>query len=215
MLATSALAALFMAGLPAVAWPANAFDREIMEFVQDHRSPDLDRLMSNLSTQWSKQNLLLAALAITARGGEESYGATEECVKAIAVSEMIVTPLKFATNRKRPEGETSRANSSFPSSHAATAFAAAAALGHAYPRIKLPAYAAAALIGYSRIYERRHFATDVIAGACVGLLSARLSRAYLACLHVDRQRLLARLPVRVDLEGEGRGLLRVYLSARL
>jgi hypothetical protein len=211
----SALGAIFAVGLAAPAWPANAFDREILEFVQDHRSPDLDHVMSGLSTQWSKQNLVLAALAITARGGDRSFVALEECAKAITVSELIVTPLKFVTNRKRPEGGTSRSNSSFPSSHAATAFAAASALGHAYPRIKLPAYAAAALIGYSRIYEQRHYATDVIAGAFVGLVSASFSRAHLGCLHVDRQRLLGKLPLGVDLEGEGRGLIRVYLSARL
>lgn len=215
VLAILVLGGLLAAGRPAMAGAANAFDREIMEFVQDHRSHDLDHLMSTLSAQWSKSNFLVAALAITARGDERSFGALGECAKAIAVSEMIVTPLKYATNRKRPEGETSKANSSFPSSHAATAFAAASALGHAYPRIRLPAYAAAALIGYSRVYEQRHFATDVIAGACVGLLSARLSRAHLARLHLDRGRLAAGLPLTIKLEGEGRGVVRIYLSARL
>jgi len=215
LLALSALVALLAAGLPPRARAVNAFDRETMEFVQDHRSHDLDHLMSGLSTQWSKQNLLLVGLAITARGDEQAFGALEECAKAIAVSEMIVSPLKYATNRKRPEGETSRANSSFPSGHAATAFAVASALGHAYPRIKLPAYAAAALVSYSRIYEQRHYATDVIAGACVGLLSARFSRAHLACLHLDRGRLAAGLPITIKLQGEGRGVIRIYLCARL
>jgi undecaprenyl-diphosphatase len=211
----SAGLALLAVALPAPAEALNAFDREVMEFVARNRSLHLDGLMSDLSSQWSKQNLALAALVITARGNEQAFGAAEECTKAIAVSEMIVGPLKYAINRKRPEGKTSRANSSFPSSHAATAFAAASALGRAYPKMRIPALAAAALISYSRLYEGRHYATDVIAGACVGFAAEAVSRAYLGRLHLDRARVVARLPLRIDFQGEGRGLIRIYLSARM
>jgi membrane-associated phospholipid phosphatase len=192
-LARTLAALLAVAGLAlgaaSRAGAVNAFDREIMEFVQHNRSHDLD---------------------------ERSFAAVEECLKAIALSELVVMPLKFATDRERPDGATSRVNSSFPSSHAASAFAAASALGHAYPRLGIPAYFAAAAIGYSRMYERRHYATDVIAGACVGIAAARFSRAHLACVHVDRAQLIARLPIRIDFRTEGcGGLVRIYLSARL
>lgn len=200
---------------PARPEAANAFDREVMEFVQAHRSHDLDHLMSTASDQWNKENFVMAALAVTARGDDRAFAALEECAKSIAISEMVVTPLKYATNRRRPDGESSRSNSSFPSSHAATAFAAATALGDCYPGLRVPAYAGAALIAYSRVYAERHHATDVIAGAAIGILAARFSRAHLSALEIDRRALAARLPVRLDLRSDGRGLVRLYIALRI
>lgn len=57
---------------------------------------------------------------------------------------------------------------SFPSGHAATAFALATALALAYPRIRWVFVAPAILVGISRIYLGAHFLSDVIAGAGVG-----------------------------------------------
>lgn len=206
---------ILAAGHPAISSAANAFDREIMEFVQDHRSHNLDHLMTTLSAEWNKENFVLASLPIIAWGDEKSFSALEACAKSIAISEMIVSPLKYAIGRKRPTGTGPRGNSSFPSSHAATAFAAASCVGHAYPRMKIPAYSLATLIAYSRIYSQRHYASDVIAGACIGVLSAEFSRAYLAWLHVDRADLARRLPFRIAGDTDGRGLVRIYFSARM
>jgi membrane-associated phospholipid phosphatase len=59
---------------------------------------------------------------------------------------------------------------SFPSGHATTAFAAAAAVGLFYPRLRLPLFAVAALVGLSRIYLGVHYTLDVIAGAALGIV---------------------------------------------
>jgi membrane-associated phospholipid phosphatase len=70
---------------------------------------------------------------------------------------------------------------SFPSGHTTVAFAAASALtaeamrrhpdGGARWAVGVPAYAAAAVVGWSRMYDNRHWASDVVAGAGFGTLS--------------------------------------------
>jgi membrane-associated phospholipid phosphatase len=170
--------------------------------------------MNNLSAEWNKENFLLAAMPVAVWGDDRAFRAAEECYKSMAISESVVSVLKYATNRRRPSGTHSRSNSSFPSSHASTSFAAAAAIGSAYPKARIPAYLIASLIAYSRVYNQRHYPTDVLAGAAIGVLSARASRAYLAWLHVDRAELADRIPFRVTVDSNGRGLLRLYFSRK-
>jgi membrane-associated phospholipid phosphatase len=63
-------------------------------------------------------------------------------------------------------------NSAFPSGHATLAFAAARVYAMEYknvPAIPIISYGMASLIGFSRIIQNRHWATDVFAGALLGL----------------------------------------------
>jgi len=62
---------------------------------------------------------------------------------------------------------------SFPSGHTAGAFVMASLLAFCYPAAGIPAYVWAALVGFSRVALRVHYPTDVLAGAGLGLLSAR------------------------------------------
>ena len=70
---------------------------------------------------------------------------------------------------------------SFPSNHAANSFAAAAVLASFEPSLAVPAFLAAALVAYSRVYVGVHFPCDVLAGGLLGFLMgwlvARLFRA--------------------------------------
>lgn len=73
---------------------------------------------------------------------------------------------------------------SFPSGHATTAFAAAAAVGVLHPRLRWPLLGLAAVVGFSRVYLGVHWGLDVLAGAVLGtaigigcaLLARRLAR---------------------------------------
>lgn len=60
---------------------------------------------------------------------------------------------------------------SFPSGHAATVFALAAALSFFFPGWRLPLFGFAAVIGLSRIIVGAHYLSDVMAGAYVGVMS--------------------------------------------
>jgi membrane-associated phospholipid phosphatase len=59
---------------------------------------------------------------------------------------------------------------SFPSGHTVTAFALATAFSYLYPRLRVPAYLVAAMIGMSRVVLTAHYLSDVIAGAIVGVI---------------------------------------------
>ena len=67
-------------------------------------------------------------------------------------------------------------NSSFPSGHTTAVFAAATVYAMEYrhhPWIPVFAYSFASLVGISRLTEAKHWPTDVIVGAAIGILSGR------------------------------------------
>jgi undecaprenyl-diphosphatase len=65
---------------------------------------------------------------------------------------------------------------SFPSGHAITAFACAVALSYFVPRLRWALLTLAVLVAVSRVIVGAHYASDVIAGAAIGWLSAVLVR---------------------------------------
>ena len=78
--------------------------------------------------------------------------------------------IKIATQRERPNGDPH----SFPSGHASTTFATAMVLQEHYGwKIGLPAFAAASYAAASRVADRQHWASDVVFGAALGMVSGR------------------------------------------
>ena len=86
----------------------------------------------------------------------------------------IVIPLKRWTSERRPD---SSDGLSFPSGHTATAFVSAEFLRQeykdTYPWIGAGGYAVAILTGYLRMYNNKHWFSDVAAGAGIGIISTR------------------------------------------
>lgn len=85
-----------------------------------------------------------------------------------------VLALKHAFPRTRPDGS---ADNSFPSGHTAVAFAGAAILHKEYgttrsPWFSVAGFAMATATGVLRARNNRHWASDIMAGAGVGILSA-------------------------------------------
>lgn len=65
---------------------------------------------------------------------------------------------------------------SFPSGHAATAFACATLLAWLTPLPKVPLFVLAALIAFSRVYVGVHYPLDAIGGAVLGVATATALR---------------------------------------
>lgn len=80
--------------------------------------------------------------------------------------------LKTLTKVERPDGS---ARNSFPSGHTATAFMGAEFLRREYwhvsPWIGVAGYVVATGTGFMRMYNNKHWFSDVIAGAGIGILS--------------------------------------------
>ena len=178
-----------MATFPTLPTPSDLpvvhrFDEAVDAWCRDHRHPVADRVMYGLSSA-ADHSLLWNAL-IAVRGvatGDPGSILTGALVLGL---ESAVTngALKALFGRARPDTATDEplpmgmrrpVTSSFPSGHATAAFTAAALLA---PGSRRPGlwYALAATVAASRVYTRMHHASDVVAGAAIGVAFGAIAR---------------------------------------
>lgn len=107
-------------------------------------------------------------------------------VGTLAINTAITQGLKYSINRTRPyisypnliHTDVIENDPSFPSGHTSTAFATAANLAIQFDHkwyVAVPAYAWATSVGYSRLYLGKHYPSDVLAGAAIGIGAAYLN----------------------------------------
>ena len=93
----------------------------------------------------------------------------------VILNTTVFTVKKFS-HQVRPDGSN---NYSFPSGHTAVAFASAEFLRQEYkdvsPWYGVAGYTMAAATGYLRMYNNKHWLSDVAAGAGIGIASTKLS----------------------------------------
>jgi len=106
---------------------------------------------------------------------ETGFLAGEAALNSLLITETT----KYSFRRDRPfqgdgTGNFFQKGTSFPSEHAAAAWAIASVIAHEYPGAmsKLMAYGGAGLISFSRVKSGQHFPSDVLVGALIGELSA-------------------------------------------
>jgi len=101
-----------------------------------------------------------------------------DLIRAQIVSQVFVQGIKFAAERQRPDGSNSL---SFPSGHAASAFATATVLQEHFGwKAGVPAYAFASFVGASRMAANKHYLSDVLVGAGIGIAAGRTVTFHLA-----------------------------------
>jgi hypothetical protein len=94
-----------------------------------------------------------------------------DLLRAQAMTELMVEPLKFATRRTRPDGSN---NQSFPSGHAAVTFAVVTVIErHLGWKQSLLGYAVATYVATSRLHDNVHYLSGVVFGAAVGTIAGR------------------------------------------
>ena len=101
---------------------------------------------------------------------------------SVAIMASVVNTIKYTAHVRRPDKSNYK---SFPSGHTATAFMAAMMMHKEYgdrsPWYSISAFTVATATGISRILNNRHWLSDVLAGAGIGILSTELGY-YLADL---------------------------------
>lgn len=122
---------------------------------------------------------LLAMYALDIAGVKAKNNVLDQTAMVLittAITTATISTLKNKTHRLRPDG--SGANS-FPSGHTATVFAAAEMFNQEFkdqsPWFGYAAYTVATATGMLRMYNNKHWLSDVVAGAGFGILSTKLT----------------------------------------
>lgn len=89
-----------------------------------------------------------------------------DMLRAIIVSQALTQGIKYAVQRDRPTGDCC----AFPSGHASATFATASVIErHFGYRGSWPMFLIASYVATSRLHDNRHFLSDVVFGAAVGV----------------------------------------------
>ncbi len=184
----SALWALFfcLISIAGYADDGNLFtrlDQDIFNAIYDAppKSEPLGTIMEVGTYFGDGRTMLGVSLLLMAYGGDENRETGRLMTSTFISTGVIVWGMKEIIGRKRPLDEVV-GNPAFPSGHTAYAFAGATLLGARYPKLRIPLYIGAGLVGVTRIYLGRHYASDVIAGAAVGTITGALVSRHRATL---------------------------------
>jgi membrane-associated phospholipid phosphatase len=157
----------------------HAFDLRVDALVERIRRPQLDPVFYGLSSAADHGLLwLFFGASRAARAGDPAVALRMGA--ALGVESMLTNgPIKACFRRVRPADEHPPEgplpygmhrpiSSSFPSGHAASAFAFAGAVAGTVPVLGAPLRGLATAVAYSRVHTGVHYPGDVIVGSVVG-----------------------------------------------
>jgi len=181
----------FIPATAAVAYGFTALNADFLRNADDriHRSIKHDN--RNFYTNADDYLRYVPSVAVYAldlfgvKGKNNFRDKTSLLVISTIFSGVTIKTLKASSNRMRPNGLN---DYSFPSGHAATAFASAEFLRQEYGEISpwytAAGYSVATMTAVLRLYKSYHWFSDVVAGAGIGILSTKF--AYLVYPSVKR-----------------------------
>jgi YegS/Rv2252/BmrU family lipid kinase len=179
-------------------------DRCLIRISERHRSPPLDRLFTAASRVANRSFIWFTAGGLLATaGGPRGKRAAGRGLVAIAIASAVANgPLKLLVRRTRPSWRAPLVEpprtTSFPSGHAASAFAFAVAASREMPPVATLLLPLAATVSYSRVYVGVHYPSDVLLGATLGATAGVLAGAVVHAAtgggEPTTQRASARLP---------------------
>jgi membrane-associated phospholipid phosphatase len=154
-------------------------DQAVYQAVAETPTPELDGHFRRLSNAANYSRLWFGIAAVIAMlGGRRGRRVALEGVLSIAAASATVNlGIKPLFGRRRPERahpvSESRSvrtpeSASFPSGHAASAFAFAYTVGRHLPGLAVPIRLLAGAVAYSRVHTGVHYPGDVVFGSIIG-----------------------------------------------
>lgn len=168
---------------------ADSLDVAVYAAVAATPTPAMDVGLRRLSRAADHSKLWLGCAALLATfGGERGRAAAADGLASIALTSPVVNlVLKRLGDRRRPDRHaaavplarqvTMPRSRSWPSGHAASAFAFATGVGAAWPAAGVPLSVVASVVAYSRVHTGVHFPSDAIAGTASGVALAPVAVA--------------------------------------
>ena len=174
--ASSLLLLATLAGLLFTA-PGRSWDQEWTRraVAADQASPALHAFMRTGTEAVKATPILISLFVPAAFGTEFARGTARVAFVGLLGSQLAVEAIKRLTGRVRPDGEANPSNTSFPSSHASAAAALAWVVAARHRRLAPWVIAGAFWVCTSRVFLGRHFPSDVVAGALLGIWFAALA----------------------------------------
>jgi membrane-associated phospholipid phosphatase len=120
----------------------------------------------------TEQNSFALGMYVVGRLARQprTTAAGADLIDAQIVNGVLTQGFKYATDRTRPNGGVR----AFPSGHSSATFATAEVLREHYGwKVGAPAYAIGGYVSISRMVDNKHWASDVIFGTAVGIVSGR------------------------------------------
>jgi len=166
---------------------AERIDLALYAAVAATPTPTLDRGMARIAQAADHSAMWLgtAAVLATFRGGRGRRAAAAGVASVAATSLVVNAVLKPLGGRARPDPLAEGVplarqvrmprSTSFPSGHAASAFAFATSIGRVLPREAAALHPVAALVAYSRVHTGVHYPVDVVAGSLIGAAMAHVT----------------------------------------
>ena len=147
-------------------------DRDIFDAIYDTppRREPIGTVMERITDLGDARTMMGLSIILMAYGDDLHRETGRLMSSAFIGTGAVIFGVKEIVRRKRPL-DNRLGNPAFPSGHTAYAFATATVLGDRYPKLRIPLYIGAGLVGLSRIYLGRHYASDVIGGAAVGTIA--------------------------------------------
>lgn len=176
-------------------------DQAVKDYFQSHKNKTLSFVSDQILEGFEAKHSLMVISGILSYGlltrNERAKSTSLLAVESFVLATLVTRATKTLAGRERPdnwEGFGPYAfhgplnGMSFPSGHTTASFAVASVIATQYRDSKwipVTVYSVATLAGLSRIYDNKHWLTDVVAGAAVGtavgnLVSRRSSRSKLS-----------------------------------
>ena len=151
---------------------AKPFDEDIADSGSNANLP-VARLLGSALVQVGGAFATYGVGSLTGKPGVAALG--RDLVRAQLLTQGVTQLLKYSVRRTCPDGSS---RTSFPSGHASGTFTSATVLQRHYGwKVGIPAFGVASYVAASRIAEKKHFLSDVIFGAAIGIAGGRTSCA--------------------------------------